>query len=48
MGDVNLKFIDIQPDFGLLYRYIINPRIALQADFNHTMIASDYTQRNSQ
>ncbi len=48
LGDVNLKLLDIQPDFGLLYRYIFNPRIALQADFNHTMIAGDYTQRNSQ
>lgn len=43
VGDVKAKSFDVKPDYGLIFRYVFNQRLAIQADFNHTTIAGKYT-----
>ncbi len=44
-GDVKAKSFDFQADYGVLFRYLFNQRLSLQADINHTSIQGDYEQR---
>lgn len=44
-GDVQHKPFDIKPDFGATLRYLINNRLSLMADYNHSYIWGDYTMR---
>lgn len=45
IGDVKPKVFDVQPDFGVTFRYLIDKRMSLQADYNHTFIKGDYQMR---
>lgn len=44
-GDVKAKPFDFQADYGVLFRYLFNQRMSLQADFNHNSIQGDYEQK---
>lgn len=45
MGDVQPKAFDVQPDFGATFRYLIDKRLSLQADYHHTYIQGDYNMK---
>lgn len=47
IGDVKAKVFDIKPDIGVMFRYVFNQRMTLQADYNNTIIRGNYTQPNS-
>lgn len=43
-GDVSKKTLaDMQTDWGLMFRYVINQRIAFHADYHHTQFKGGYT-----
>ena len=44
LGDVKLKSFDLQPDYGITFRYVFNQRLFLQADYNQTSISGNYVQ----
>lgn len=45
VGDVQPKVFDVQPDFGASFRYLIDRRLSLQADYHHTYIKGDYEMK---
>lgn len=42
-GDVSKKMLaNLQPDWGLTFRYVFNQRIALHADYHHTRFTGSF------
>lgn len=46
LGDVKLKSLDFQSDYGITFRYVFNQRLSLLADYHNTSISGDYVQPN--